>query len=279
MPADVADPADHAVTDHRGIVVTAAGVSDVGRVRQHNEDAWLIAPPVYVVADGMGGHEAGDRASRAVVRAFSSLEGTDVVTVADMDRCVRLAQALVDGLAVDDRPAPGSTVVAAAFTVMDGADVCLVAHVGDSRAYIWRGGALEQITHDHSLVQEMIDAGDLEASQAQQHPERHVITRAIGALEDSVAEFGMVPAIIGSRILLCSDGLTSEVDDDVICGVLTSVPEPQVAARELVDTAVSHGGRDNVTVVVIDVVGGSAGDDTLPGRTRLVEDPVRTRTA
>lgn len=257
-----------------------AALSDVGLTRQHNEDSWLVESPVYAVADGMGGHDAGDLASRAVVQAFAGLAENSRVTLADIDQCVRIACDAVGLLETRDRGAPGSTVVSAVVTEQDGIPFWLIANVGDSRAYLWRGGHLEQISKDHSVVQELMDAGQIDELEARRHPERHVITRAIGALEDSMAEYVMLPLEMGSRLLLCSDGLTTEVPDEVIGGVLAATNDPGSAVRELVDTALSRGGRDNVTIVLIDVVGDLLPEvETLREVSSVSDDTVRTRFA
>ena len=170
--------------------------------------------------------------------------------------------------------------VAAVLTEQDGMPFWLIANVGDSRAYLWHGGELEQISKDHSIVQELIDAGEIDQLEARRHPERHVITRAIGALEDSMAEYVMLPVVSGARLLLCSDGLSSEVPDEVIGGVLAATNDPDRAVLDLVETALSHGGRDNVTVVLVDVIGDETPDvDTLRGQSIVNGDTVRTRFA
>lgn len=268
---------DKAVTS---LALQVAALTDVGLIRGHNEDSWLVESPVYVVADGMGGHDAGDLASRAVVQAFAGLAENPRVTLADMDQCVQIACDAVGLLETRDRGAPGSTVVSAVATEQDGIPFWLIANVGDSRAYLWRSGSLEQISKDHSVVQELMDAGKIDELEARRHPERHVITRAIGALEDSMAEYVMLPIEVGTRLLLCSDGLTTEVPDDVIGGVLAATNDPGSAVRELVETALSRGGRDNVTIVLIDVVGDLLPEvETLRGVSSVSDDTVRTRFA
>ncbi|KAA1374691.1 PP2C family protein-serine/threonine phosphatase [Aeromicrobium fastidiosum] len=259
------------------LAVRAAAGTHVGLVRGHNEDAWSIDPPVFVVADGMGGHDAGDVASHLVIEAFRELAGTTHVAMADMDRCVRSAKSLVDALSPGERGAPGSTLVAAGYTRQDDVPFWLIANVGDSRAYSWRAGVLEQVSRDHSVVQELIEAGEIDDAEARHHPDRHVITRAIGALEDAVAEFAMIPLLPGARLLLCSDGLSSEIDDDQISRVLASVPSPDDAVEALIAAALAAGGRDNVTALLIDAVGVQAVDETtLTGGTRLDEDTLRS---
>lgn len=264
---------------HAGVSLEVAGWSHPGRVRPHNEDAWLADPPMFVVADGMGGHEAGDIASRLVVEAFSPLGGQTTVTAADVERCITVSRTEIDLLDAGDRGAPGSTVVAAAFIVEDGHGYWLIANVGDSRAYTWEAPHLERLSHDHSLVQELVDSGQIDEELARSHPDRHVITRAIGALEESPPEYALVPVTAGSMLLLCSDGLTSELSDVAIALVMAGSSGAKDSAERLVRAAVEAGGHDNVTVVVVDVKsvpGFMPTEDTLGGRNGVDEDTIRT---
>lgn len=237
----------------------------------------LVHPPVFVIADGMGGHRAGDVASSIVVKRFDALAAEEHIDTDSVDVCIRECQEAVAALSDSPEDAPGSTVVSAAYVVVHDRGYWLIANVGDSRAYVWEAGALEQLSHDHSVVQELVDSGQIDEEQARSHPERHVITRAIGALEDSVAEYALVPVRSGSRLLLCSDGLTSELADPLIGAVLANQEDTQAAVQELVDAAVFAGGRDNVTVMVIDVLGSrEANEDTLGSAQHAVnEDTIR----
>lgn len=226
-----------------------------GRVRTVNEDASLVAPPVFLVADGMGGYARGDAASRLVVESFEPLAAMRAVQPDDVEAAICEAQRRVAALAAELSSAPGSTLVVAAYVLEDGRGYWLLANIGDSRVYSLVDGVLEQISKDHSVVQEMIDAGQITRDEALGHPERHVITRAIGALTESQADFALVPAEPGSRLLLCSDGLTSEISDTAIQHILSERTAPDRTVMTLLDAAVSAGGHDNVTVVVIDVDG------------------------
>ncbi|WP_229051840.1 PP2C family serine/threonine-protein phosphatase [Aeromicrobium sp. Leaf350] len=238
-----------------GVTLVAAGATHEGAVRRHNEDAWLVSPPVYVVADGMGGHAAGDVASRLVIEAFAELAGRDDVTAPDIERVLESSRAAVSALATSPVTAPGSTVIAAVYVVERGRGYWLLVNIGDSRAYLLTPERLEQVSHDHSLVQEMIDAGEIDEREARVHPDRHVITRAIGAVDDAAADFTLMPARGGTRLLLCSDGLTGELDDERIERVLRGGASAGVTAARLVAAAVEAGGHDNVTAIVIDVIG------------------------
>ncbi len=238
-----------------GVTLVASGSTHEGAVRSHNEDAWLVSPPVYVVADGMGGHAAGDVASRLVIEAFTELAGRDDVTAPDIERVLESSRSAVAALATSPVTAPGSTVVAAVYVVERGRGYWLLVNIGDSRAYLLTPERLEQVSHDHSLVQEMIDAGEIDERQARVHPDRHVITRAIGAVEDAAADFTLMPARGGTRLLLCSDGLTGELDDARIERILRGGASAAVTSARLVAAAVEAGGHDNVTAIVIDVIG------------------------
>ncbi|WP_415004872.1 PP2C family protein-serine/threonine phosphatase [Aeromicrobium sp.] len=235
-------------------VITAAGASHPGAVRAHNEDAWLVGPPIFLVADGMGGHSAGDVASRLVVESFADLRDRPSITVADIEQAVGTARTSIAALATDPDTAPGSTLIAAGFVAEGSQGYWLVANIGDSRAYVLSESGFEQISRDHSVVQEMIDAGEIDSDEARVHPERHVITRAIGAMPDSPPEFVLIPVVGGSRLLLCSDGLSGELSDAAIERILRDGEPPSVAVARLVAGAVEAGGHDNVTAVVVDVV-------------------------
>ena len=223
-----------------GVTLVASGSTHEGAVRSHNEDAWLVSPPVYVVADGMGGHAAGDVASRLVIEAFTELAGRDDVTAPDIERVLESSRTAVAALATSPVTAPGSTVVAAVYVVERGRGYWLLVNIGDSRAYLLTPERLEQVSHDHSLVQEMIDAGEIDERQARVHPDRHVITRAIGAVDDAAADFTLMPARGGTRLLLCSDGLTGELDDARIERILRGGASAAVTSARLVAAAVEY---------------------------------------
>jgi PPM family protein phosphatase len=242
--------------------------SHPGLVRSVNEDSWLVSPPVFLVADGMGGYARGDVASRLVVESFEPLAALGDVRPADLDSAIADSRRKVSALAAEFTSAPGSTLIAASYVLQDGHGYWLLANIGDSRAYSFTDGVLDQISKDHSVIQELIDAGTITPEEALAHPERHVVTRAIGALTDSEADFSLVPAGRGSRLLLCSDGLTSELSDTAISHILSLWLTPKQTVDTFLDAAVSAGGHDNVTVVVVDVIGEGdrPAEDTRPGR-------------
>lgn len=242
----------------------------VGRVRTENQDTFLAQPPVFVVADGMGGHRAGRDAAERVRETFSEQAWHTWVGPVELNAAIELATQRVRALAepADGTPAdgaPGSTVTGVALAWQEG-PAWLVFNVGDSRTYLLRGEQLQQITVDHSHRQALVDQG-WTPEQARARSGRHVITRAIGGGLRGLPrpDQWLLPTQLGDRVLLCSDGLTLELSDQLITAVLLAHPDPGDAAGELVAAATRSGGRDNVTVVVVDalqVTGGAAPDDT-----------------
>lgn len=241
--------------------------TDVGLVRTANEDAFLTAPPVFVVADGMGGHDAGDVASAMVVDEFSALADDDLADASAELVAQRVAHALrgvqariarfdADHHAAGDAGfSAGTTAAVAVLVHTDGASHWLLANVGDSRIYRYDAGALEQISVDHSVVQELIDAGRITPAEAEAHPSRHVVTRALGASVSGEADYFLLPLPSVERLLLCSDGVSGMIDDGEIATILGRTEDPRDAADQLVAAALRAGGRDNATAVVVDVVG------------------------
>jgi serine/threonine protein phosphatase PrpC len=236
--------------------------TDVGRVREVNEDAYLVAPPVFAVADGMGGHEHGDVASRIVVEEFARLaeegyeptRGPEAVTAVLEASQRRISEYAATG-GPGPRRTPGTTVVVALLVEEDGAPAWLLVNLGDSRIYAVHDGRLRQVSTDHSVIQELLESGEITEDQAAAHPERHVITRALGGPRLEPADFFLVPLGEAERLLLCSDGISGLVDDGQIEAVLTGTPDPRDAADRLVAAAMEAGGDDNATAVVVDVVG------------------------
>lgn len=237
------------------VEIDAAGASDVGRVRSRNEDAYLVGTRVFAVADGLGGHAAGDLASATAIEPLSELDAhpPDDALVATLNTAVRDAHERVRAVAAEDpgaRRGMGTTLTAAG---VDG-DELVLAHVGDSRCYLLRDGALTQRTRDHTPVQEAIDAGRLDPRDAGAHPARHVLAQAVG-LDDgiSVDNRGGLTLEAGDTVLLCSDGLTEMVADSAIADILGRGDDAETATRTLVDAALRAGGVDNVTTVVLRV--------------------------
>ena len=226
--------------------------TDVGCVREHNEDSLVVKPPLYVVADGMGGHEAGEVASEIAVQVIAdkspSTPDGQALSAAVVAANREILDAARDGRG---REGMGTTVTAA---LLEG-ERLVIAQVGDSRAYLLHQGKLQQLTRDHSLVADMVEAGHLTAEEARIHPSRSVITRALGSVEGTQPDLYELNVETGDRLLLCSDGLTSMVRDPQIEEILRRVQDPQRCAAQLVNEAITAGGHDNVTVVVVDVTG------------------------
>ena len=241
--------------------------SDTGRRRRRNEDSVLADRTVFLVADGMGGHARGDVASHLTVQHMSVLAGrTDV----DSDACAAAMQeaaVAVEALDSGGDGAAGTTLTGVVVTAQGGGPYWLCLNIGDSRTYLWRGGRLEQVTVDHSAVGELLERGVITAEEALVHPERNVITRAIGAGQNPKADLWMVPMHPGDRVLVCSDGVTRELRDEEISHRLAAGPDAEATARSLVRAAVDAGGRDNATAVVVAVAG-----DPSPDPAATVED-------
>ena len=239
--------------------VRHGAATDVGLVREVNEDAYLSDPPLFLVADGMGGHAGGDVASAIVVEEFAHLAGTTydadsalLAVTGALEASQRRIEAYADGGV--GRAAPGTTV--AGVLLVDGDDpVWLVLNLGDSRVYAVRDGELRQVSRDHSLVQELVDAGDITEAEVADHPDRHVITRALGGPGSSEADVFWLGVGEVDRLLVCTDGVNGLLDDATIARVLADEREPAAAARALVAAALEAGGEDNATAVVVDVVG------------------------
>lgn len=239
--------------------------SDRGRRRPLNEDSFLAEPPLFFVADGMGGHTGGDRASAAAIDAFAELRGRPIVALDDVERAFARAVQDVSGISTG-ADAAGTTISGVAVTEQAGEAYWLVVNIGDSRTYRLAAGVLEQISVDHSEVQDLVDKGEISATEAERHPRRNVITKAVGAGSYDEPDYWLLPIAPGDRIMVCSDGLSKELDAARLTQVLTEERSPQTAATRLVHEALLHGGRDNVTVVVVDALRANdreAEDDAL----------------
>lgn len=226
------------------------GDSHVGLVRDGNEDAFLVAPPLYAVADGLGGHQAGEVASSIAIETLLE-EAPRVAEAKALGRAARRANSAVIEAAESGRgrSGMGTTLTAA---MIDGTRVA-VAHVGDSRAYLLHFGKLEQLTQDHSMVADLVRQGQLTLEESRVHPNRSVITRALGSDPNMLVDTFEVEAAPGDRLLLCTDGLTGMVADADIERVLGAEPTPQRAVDVLIEKALAGGGHDNITAVVVDV--------------------------
>ncbi|HLP22984.1 MAG TPA: protein phosphatase 2C domain-containing protein [Microbacteriaceae bacterium] len=220
--------------------------TDVGRRREINEDAAVATPPVFAVADGMGGHEAGEVASACVVERLSELQGR---TVSEDDVVSALRGAVADLAETGVDPGSGTTV--SGIFLHDAEPAVTVFNIGDSRVYRFREGDLEQLTRDHSVVQDLVDAGELASEDAESHPHANVITRAVGFYDDPLPDSVRHAVASGDWYLVCSDGLTKELTSYGLSHFLEHAVDPAHAAESLLDAALQNGGRDNVTLVVL----------------------------
>jgi PPM family protein phosphatase len=248
--------------------------TDAGAVRAVNEDSVLAAAPVFAVADGMGGHAAGDRASAAAIAAIADAMPADrAVTPAEVRDAVRRANTGVRAIGEELRAAAAvvgagsiaGTTLAAVFLVAPTA--WMVVHVGDSRVYGWDGRALRRLTIDHSLVQELVDAGVIDAAQAEAHPDRNVVTRALGAHDEVLPDTRVLDLRLSGdapALLICSDGLTKELPDAEIARLLAADAD----AADLVAAAIEAGGRDNVSAVLVRPEFAGLADATADEQTR-----------
>ncbi|MCI4658190.1 PP2C family protein-serine/threonine phosphatase [Cryobacterium zhongshanensis] len=261
------------------IQVVTGTATDVGLRRAINEDSYLAEGSVFLVADGMGGHEAGEIASATVVTAFRPLTTSRSITLDQLQAAFADAAGQVARLPEGGGAGAGTTLSGVVIAELDGNAYWLMFNLGDSRTYRLSGGVLAQISVDHSLVQELVERGELTPAQAATDAQRNIVTRAIGAGSESEPDYWYVPAEPADRILICSDGLTGELDDARIRLILSEEAAPQAAATRLVHEALLSGGRDNVTAVVVDalsVYGAHAEEHTMPadrGNTGAVDAP------
>jgi serine/threonine protein phosphatase PrpC len=280
------------------MTVLRSGVAtDIGRARDSNEDRAAAGDHLFAVADGMGGARGGEVAARMAIETLQSAYDRNP-TIAGLREAFVAANAAIweQSLRTEELHGMGTTLTAAGLTVgLDGRDLMCLANVGDSRAYLMSSGQVRQITADHSLAEERVRHGEMTEAEAEVHPHRHILTRALGVGAEVAVDLWELHVKTGDRLLLCSDGLTNEVAIEQIGHVLNSVKDPRKAARALVDRANAHGGSDNVTVVVVDVLVGEDGpavpssvsrvsiseagtesspEAALPGAAVMVGDPV-----
>ena len=235
--------------------VAVGAASDIGQVREGNEDSYLVIAPLYAVADGMGGHRGGEVASNLALETVQTLFEQGSGTLAEQ---VEQANRAVFDRSQKDRSVSGmGTTLTAAL--IDGGRVHL-AHVGDSRAYLFRAGELSLLTEDHTLVHKMVVEGEITEEEAETHPHRSILTRALGVDAAVQVDESNVEVAGGDRILLCSDGLTGMVSDEQIREILGRNPDPQPAVDELVKEANRAGGIDNITAVILDFVDDGSGE-------------------
>jgi protein phosphatase len=248
-------PAERIALPSGGSITLAwAATTDVGNRRQVNEDSYLTTPPIFAVADGMGGHAAGDLASQAVVNRLAATFPGGFATPAAIGLALARAAQDIAHLEGTSVLGAGTTVTGVALTLSGDDPYFAVFNVGDSRVYHFSDAGLEQVTVDHSVVQELVDAGAITRAQADHHPDSNVITRAIGFNETPMPDYWLLPVEVGTRLLVCSDGLTKEVDEGRIAKLAGAGEPARQTAVSLVEAALEAGGRDNVTVLVVDVL-------------------------
>ena len=249
----------------------SAGVTDTGRRRMRNEDMLVRRPPLFAVADGMGGARAGEIAARLAAAALEEAS-TDALGEEAVTSLIEEANSRIweRSLADPATAGMGTTVTAALVDAAEG--TVTIGHVGDSRAYLLRGDSFQQLSTDHSLVAELVQSGVLTPEEAERHPQRSAITRALGTDPAVEVEVQTVPGEVGDLFLLCSDGLSVMLGDDEIAAAIEGAErDPQAAGEALVAAANAHGGEDNITVVLFELVDGEPEPVAAPAAVREPE--------
>ena len=231
-----------------------ASATDVGHRRQVNEDSYVASAPLFAVADGMGGHSAGDLASAAVVERLAEMLDSSFTSPQSIERALERATADITSIAEGSELGVGTTVTGAALTLQDDDPYFVVFNIGDSRVYRYESNEFAQVTIDHSVVQELVESGALSRDEAENHPDSNIITRAVGFNARPYPDFWLLPVRSGLRLLICSDGLTKEVSDERLRMHMAAGLSPHETAGALIDAALASGGRDNVTAIVVDVL-------------------------
>ena len=229
--------------------ITYGAVTHVGQVRTGNEDSLLADNNVFMVADGMGGHNAGEVASLMAVEQLREA-ANGIIAETDLVQALESANEVIYAESMTNHLHHGMGTTLAAMVVLEN-NTLVVAHVGDSRVYMWHEGALSRLSKDHSYVQELVDEGIVSIEEARTHPRRNIVTRALGIDADVEVEANTFPVTVGAWYVLCSDGLVDEISDADIAKVLERCTSPHEAAQALVDAANAAGGRDNITVIVV----------------------------
>ncbi|MEW1961471.1 protein phosphatase 2C domain-containing protein [Microbacterium sp. NPDC077644] len=242
-----------AVADEDEITLTWAGATDTGRRRDNNQDAFLAEFPLFVVADGMGGHAGGEIASQSTISRLQSVVDSGSVTTDAIEGALKNA---VDDIAAHPDTTDegtGTTLTGVFFDLADGDPRWVSLNIGDSRVYLLRDQRLVQVTTDHSVVQELISSGRLSPEEAEGHPYSNVITRAVGASELTPPDYLGIEVLDGDRFVVCSDGLTKELTDYGIQHFLRENEDPGAAVDAMLAAALENGGRDNVTLIVVKI--------------------------
>ena len=240
----------------------SAGVTDTGRRRRQNEDSYVHEPPIFAIADGMGGAQAGEVASRLAAAVLEEADGTRPSGEARVAELIQEANRRVYERSNEDAAVSGMGTTMTVALLDDTSGTVAIGHVGDSRAYLVRDGELQQLTDDHTLVNELLKSGKLSPEEAVVHPQRSVITRALGTEADVDVDTFTVEARPGDVFLLCSDGLSSMISDGEILGLVRSGNgDLDAALRGLIQAANTSGGDDNITVVAFEIAADDADDD------------------
>lgn len=263
--------------DGTALTLRWAGATDAGRKRENNQDSLLTLFPMFIVADGMGGHIGGEIASQSVVGRLAEIDVEQGVTPDGIDRALALAvQDIADHPDTTDE-GTGTTLTGIYLDgSADGATVVAM-NIGDSRVYLQRGDQLMQVTTDHSLVQELVQQGRLSEEEAESHPYSNVITRAVGPGEQVAPDFVRIDVQSGDRYVICSDGLTKELTDYGILHFLHENADPADAVAAMMRAALDNGGRDNVSIIVVDILAEGAETELPEGDTLPREDEERSR--
>ena len=269
--------------------ITYGAVTHVGQVRSGNEDSLLADNNVFMVADGMGGHNAGEVASLMAVEHLREA-ASGIIAETDLVQALVHANEVIYAESMTNHLHHGMGTTLAAMVVLDNNNI-VVAHVGDSRVYMWHEKALTRLSKDHSYVQELVDEGIVSIEEARTHPRRNIVTRALGIDAEVDVEANTFPVTVGAWYVLCSDGLVDEISDADIAKVLERCTTPHEASQALVDAANAAGGRDNITVIVVSTASphaevvvaeapsSSGADDTDPAGVPVVETPAPTAAA
>lgn len=234
--------------------IKPAGITDIGNVRPTNEDYLLAEGDLFVVADGMGGEGRGEAASRTAVQTIREAFTANPSTTGLTDAVHQANRAVWERSEAEPALHGMGTTIAAVGVVNDDDETRLViANVGDSRVYLLRAKQLSRLSSDHSLVADLVRSGEISEEEAHSHPERHVLTRAVGVGPETDPYVALTDPAAGDRLLVCSDGLFNELGNDEIADILATVTRPEDAASQLVARAKEHGGNDNITAIVLDI--------------------------
>ena len=259
-----------------GILMRSGAATTVGRVRQHNEDSLLNVAGAYVVADGMGGHQAGDIASALTIDAVAAMVGDGVPRITAITSMIHDANASVRHYAETTGQLGMGTTLVGAFVVQNADEYSVViANVGDSRCYSLRDGVLRQVTTDHSHVQELVSAGSLTAEEARHHKDRNIVTRAVGVDPVVSADYSISDPTTRERLMLCSDGVSGELDEAALCRLLTEHVDPQDAADAVIEAVMEGRAADNATLIVVDFEGVVALPPEPPSYAEDITQPTR----